>query len=222
MSLRSEDISWFYPYANSEGIIDGCEKFLNVPLIRRYIGINYYPALARRQAAFAMKEKPDNIYLENVYFLHEGNKLLRIRITHAWNNIHRKERNILGRRDCTAYAPYSLLVCERACKLKMPYPLEVPMSQAQPVPSILDQSREGLQAALEKAQKVGRMWKNRYECTKLQLTKTIDDYDNKLARMDEIIKLIEEDLKRKSALLKLHEKKRKKEDSVSPEGVTPF
>lgn len=70
MSLRSEDISWFIPGADSEGIIDGCGEFLNVPLIGRYGGINYHPALARRQAALVMKKKPENIYLENIYFLH--------------------------------------------------------------------------------------------------------------------------------------------------------
>lgn len=51
------------------------------------------------------------------------------------------------------------------------------------------------------------------------MVETIDDYDNKLARKDEIIKLKEEELKRKSMLLKLHEKKRRKEDPVSPGGA---
>lgn len=128
MSLRAEDITWFYPGSDMEGIIDGCGEFPNVPLIGRYGGINYHPALERRQAALPMKEKPSNIYLDNIFFHHEENELWRIRINHAWNRIHRKERNILGRRDCTAYTPYSLWVCERACELKMPYPPEIPMS----------------------------------------------------------------------------------------------
>ena len=48
---------------------------------------------------------------------------------------------------------------------------------------------------------------------------TIDDYDKKLARKDEIIRLGEGELKRKDALLKLHKNKRKSEGSAPPEGA---
>lgn len=157
MSLRAEDISWFFPGTDSEGIIDRCGEFLNVPLIGRCGGINYHPALAWRQATLAMKKKPENIYLESIYFLHEGNEIWRRRITHAWDSIHRRKRDTLGKRDCTAYEPYNIWVCERDCMLKMPYLLEIPMLLAQPTPSVLEESREALQAALEEAQKVGRV-----------------------------------------------------------------
>lgn len=164
MSLIAEDISWFFPSADSEGIIDGYGEFMNVPLIGRYGGINYHPALARRQATLAMKKKSENLYLENIYFLHEGNEAWRRRITHAWDNIHRKKRDILGKRDCTAYEPYNIWVRERARKLKMPYPFEVPMLLVRPMPSVLEESREALQVTLEEDQKIGRVWKNRCEC----------------------------------------------------------
>lgn len=86
-------------------------------------------------------------------------------------------------------------------------------------PSVLEESREALKASLEEAQKIGRVWKNRCECLESQLTETIDDYDKKLTKKDEIIKSREEELKHKDALLKLHKNKRKREDSASPEDV---
>lgn len=48
---------------------------------------------------------------------------------------------------------------------------------------------------------------------------TVDDYDKKLARKDEIIRLREGELKRKDALLKLHKNKRKREGPAQPEGA---
>ncbi|KAI5404320.1 hypothetical protein KIW84_051466 [Lathyrus oleraceus] len=49
-------------------IIDSCGEFSNVPLLGTCGGINYNPILARRQLGFPLKDKPNNILLEGVFF----------------------------------------------------------------------------------------------------------------------------------------------------------
>ncbi|KAI5428340.1 hypothetical protein KIW84_033367 [Lathyrus oleraceus] len=58
MSLTNEDIVWYA--LSSLDIIDSCGEFSNVPLIGTQGGINYNPALARRQLGFTLRDKPNN------------------------------------------------------------------------------------------------------------------------------------------------------------------
>ena len=51
------------------------------------------------------------------------------------------------------------------------------------------------------------------------MTSIVDDYDQKLAGKDEIIRLREGELKRKDTLLKLHKNKKKREGPAQPEGA---
>ena len=68
MSLTNDDISWYNRAYDGVQIIDSCGEFSNVPLLGTYGGINYNPALARRQLGFPLKDKPNNISLEGLFF----------------------------------------------------------------------------------------------------------------------------------------------------------
>ncbi|KAI5395513.1 hypothetical protein KIW84_061897 [Lathyrus oleraceus] len=68
MSLTNDDISWYNHVYDGVQIIDSCAEFSNVPLLGTCGGINYNPVLARRQLGFPLKDKPNNILLEGVFF----------------------------------------------------------------------------------------------------------------------------------------------------------
>ncbi|KAI5428560.1 hypothetical protein KIW84_033523 [Lathyrus oleraceus] len=68
MSLTNDDISWYNRVYDGVQIIDSCGEFSNVPLLGTCGGINYNPVLARRQLGFPLKDKPNNILLEGVFF----------------------------------------------------------------------------------------------------------------------------------------------------------
>ena len=68
MSLTNDDISWYNHVYDGVRIIDSCDEFSNVPLLGTSGGINYNPVLARRQLGFPLKDKPNNILLEGVFF----------------------------------------------------------------------------------------------------------------------------------------------------------
>lgn len=68
MSLTNDDITWYSSVYDDVKIIDSCWEFSNVPLLGTQGGINYNPALARRQLGFSMKDKPNNTLLEGLFF----------------------------------------------------------------------------------------------------------------------------------------------------------
>ena len=68
MSLTNDDIVWYDPSLGSLEIIDSCGEFSNVPLIGTQGGINYNPALARRQLGFPLRDKPNNTQLEGLFY----------------------------------------------------------------------------------------------------------------------------------------------------------
>ena len=109
-------------------IIDSCGEFSNVPLLGTCGGINYNPVLARRQLRFPLKDKPNNILLEGVFF-QEGKDpqnlkgiMVRVwrkihrkgRMVRAWRKIHKKGRKELGPKNCIALEPYTSWVRKRA------------------------------------------------------------------------------------------------------------
>ena len=63
MSLTNDDITWYNSKFDGLEIIDSCGEFSNVPLIGTQGGINYNPALARRQLGFPLRDKPNNTQL---------------------------------------------------------------------------------------------------------------------------------------------------------------
>jgi hypothetical protein len=68
MSLTNDDIFWYNRVYDGVQIIDSCGEFSNVPLLGTYGGFNYNPVLARRQLGFPLKDKPNNISLEGLFF----------------------------------------------------------------------------------------------------------------------------------------------------------
>ncbi|KAI5420301.1 hypothetical protein KIW84_044181 [Lathyrus oleraceus] len=68
MSLTNDNIFWCNRVYDGVQIIDSCGEFSNVPLLGTCGRINYNPILARRQLGFPLKDKPNNILLEGVFF----------------------------------------------------------------------------------------------------------------------------------------------------------
>ena len=121
MSLTNDDVVWYDSSLSSLEIIDSCGKFSNVSLIGTQGGINYKPALARRQLGFPLRDKPNNTLLEGIFYK-EGKdpQHLKQTIVHAWHNVNRKERSELGSCNCVALEAYTLWVKKRALELTLP------------------------------------------------------------------------------------------------------
>ncbi|KAI5395479.1 hypothetical protein KIW84_061883 [Lathyrus oleraceus] len=68
MSLTNDDIVWYNSALGSLDVIDSYGDFSNVPLIGTQGGINYNPTLARRQLGFLLRDKPNNIQLEGLFY----------------------------------------------------------------------------------------------------------------------------------------------------------
>ncbi|KAI5436001.1 hypothetical protein KIW84_022435 [Lathyrus oleraceus] len=122
MSLTNDDISWYNHVYDGVQIIDSCGEFSNVPLLGTCGGISYNLVLARRQLGFPLKDKPNNILLEGVFF-QEGKdpQGLKARMVRAWHKVHKKGRKELGPKNCIALEPYTAWVRKRASEYFMPY-----------------------------------------------------------------------------------------------------
>jgi hypothetical protein len=135
MSLTNDDISWYDRVYDGVQIIDSCGEFSNVPLLGTCGGISYNPVLARRQLGFPLKDKPNNILLEGVFF-QEGKdpQGLKARMVRAWRKVHKKGRKELGPKNCIALEPYTAWVRKRASEYLMPYdyPRPTPLVVAGP------------------------------------------------------------------------------------------
>ena len=68
MSVTNDDITWYDSAFDGLKIIDSCGEFSNVPLICTQGGINYNPVLARCQLRFPLKDKPNNVKLEGLFY----------------------------------------------------------------------------------------------------------------------------------------------------------
>jgi hypothetical protein len=135
VSLTNDDISWYNRVYDGVQIIDFCGEFSNVPLLGTCGGINYNPALARRQLGFPLKDKPKNISLEGLFF-QEGKDPynLKGRMVRAWRKVHKKGRNELGLKNFIALEPYTSWVRKRALEYRMSYdyPRPTPMVMVRP------------------------------------------------------------------------------------------
>ncbi|XP_050908377.1 uncharacterized protein LOC127122001 [Lathyrus oleraceus] len=93
MALTHSDIVRYNRVYDGVMTIDRCDEFLNVPLLGTKGGINYNPVLARRQFWYAMRGKPNNIWLSSFYLKeNEDNRAFKEKIIRAWYNIRRKGR----------------------------------------------------------------------------------------------------------------------------------
>src|SRR3954471_525957 len=97
MSLTHSDIDWCSPDNDETKIIFSCGSFPNIPLIGAKGGINYNPALARRQYGYPMKNIPSNIQLEGLFFknIDDHGNMLKKEIVQAWRLVHSKGRRLL-------------------------------------------------------------------------------------------------------------------------------
>ncbi|KAI5388024.1 hypothetical protein KIW84_073929 [Lathyrus oleraceus] len=138
MSITNDDISWYNRVYDGVQIIDSCGEFSNVPLLGTCGGINYNPIFARRQLGFPLKDKPNNVLLEGVFF-QEGKdpQGLKGRMVRAWRKIHRKGRKELGPKNCVAMEPYTAWVRKRAFDYLMPYEYPRPTPLVMVGPSTL-------------------------------------------------------------------------------------
>ncbi|KAI5434921.1 hypothetical protein KIW84_021662 [Lathyrus oleraceus] len=167
MSLTNDDISWYNRVYDGVQIIDSCGEFFNVPLLGTCGGINYNPVLARRQLGFPLKDKPNNILLEGVFF-QEGKdpQGLKGRMVRAWRKIHKKGRKELGPKNCVAMEPYTVWVRKRASEYLMPYeyPRPTPLVMAGPstLPDqgVIDNPDDAWTSLLPQSSK---FWKRKYD-----------------------------------------------------------
>ncbi|KAI5389994.1 hypothetical protein KIW84_075348 [Lathyrus oleraceus] len=93
---------------------------------------------ARRQLGFPLKDKPNNILLEGVFF-QEGKdpQGLKGRMVRAWRKVHKKGRKELGPKNCVAMEPYTAWVRKRASEYLMPYEYPIPTPLVMAGPSTL-------------------------------------------------------------------------------------
>ena len=115
MSATNDDIVWYDSALSSVDIIDSYGEFCNVPFIGTQGGINYNPVLTCRQLGFPLRDKPNNIQLEGLFY-QEGKdpQHLKQKMIHAWHNVHRKGRFELGLCNCVALEAYTTCVKKRA------------------------------------------------------------------------------------------------------------
>ncbi|KAI5417974.1 hypothetical protein KIW84_042560 [Lathyrus oleraceus] len=167
MSLTNDDISWYDRVYDGVQIIDSCGEFSNVPLLGTCGGISYNPILACRQLGFPLKDKPNNILLEGVFF-QEGKdpQSLKARMVRAWRKFHKKGRNELGPKNCIALEPYTTWVRKRASEYLMPYdyprptPLVVAGPSTLPNQGVIDDPDDAWASLLPQSSK---FWKRRYD-----------------------------------------------------------
>ncbi|KAI5420906.1 hypothetical protein KIW84_044662 [Lathyrus oleraceus] len=132
MSLINDDIVWYNPSFSSLKIIDCCGEFSNVPLISTQGGINYNPALARRQLGFPLRDKPNNMLLEGLLY-QEALEAYTLRVK---------------KRSLELKMPYP---CERHMSMVVVEPLTLP-----------NQDVEELEDALAKMKREKDMWEERF------------------------------------------------------------
>ncbi|KAI5431076.1 hypothetical protein KIW84_035294 [Lathyrus oleraceus] len=171
-------------------IIDSCGEFSNMPLIGTQGGINYNPALARHQLGFPLRDKPNNIQLEGLFY-QEGkdHQHLKNMMVHSWHNVHRKGISELGPHSCVALEAYVIWVKKRALELKMSYACERPMSMVVVEPPTLpNQDIEELEDALAKMKQEKDLWEERYHA----LNQKHKELQLELKDKDTLIEILEE------------------------------
>ena len=88
MGLEAKDIFWINRTSMGKDLIYSCGEFPNVPLMGIRGGINYNPALARRQFGYAMRIPPtDNELKESVFYDATVDIDVMKKVATAWNTI---------------------------------------------------------------------------------------------------------------------------------------
>ncbi|KAI5402704.1 hypothetical protein KIW84_050344 [Lathyrus oleraceus] len=193
MSLTNDDISWYNRVYDGVQIIDSCGEFSNVPLLGTCGGISYNPVLARRQLGFPLKDKPNNILLEGVFF-QEGKdpQGLKGRMVRAWRKVHKKGRKELGPKNCIALEPYTAWVRKRASEYLMPYdyprptPLVVAGPSTLPNQGVIDDPDDAWISLLPQSSK---FWKRRYDRLSKEKADMEAAYEREVKRLRVVLSL---------------------------------
>ncbi|PNX96032.1 hypothetical protein L195_g019233 [Trifolium pratense] len=166
-----------------------------------------------------MAEKPKNIWLEGLFY-QEGKDTqgLKKRMAHAWSNVHRKDKGMLGRKNCVALEPYTYWVKERARELKMPYAYEKPMSPVLTIPRTIPiENIEENQEALAKMKVERDTWENKYNVANaenMKLKKELKEKEDLLFLQDGWLIEKDDQLRLKNAEIEQYVIERQKEQKV--------
>ena len=168
MSLTNSDIHWYTLAHYGMETIDSCGEFANVPLIGTQGGINYNPALARRQLGYVSSAKPIGLTVES-YFYQEGKdpQGLKARMMRAWYDIRRKEKG--EARNCISMDSYTYWVKKRAKEFQMPYAYEKPMVSKPPTIPIDTMGK--YQETLARMRLEKDAWEDKFRKTDVENTK---------------------------------------------------
>ncbi|KAI5437039.1 hypothetical protein KIW84_023234 [Lathyrus oleraceus] len=165
MSLTNDDITWY----------------------NRVYDTIYNPILERRQLGFPLKDKPNNILLEGVFF-QEGKdpQGLKVRMVRAWRKIHKKGRNELGPKNYIALESYTAWVRKRASEYLMPYdyprptPVIVAGPSTLPNQGVIDDPDDTWTSLLPQSSK---FWKRRHDRLAKEKADMEAAYERKVKRL---------------------------------------
>lgn len=107
-TLRSRDISWYSIDYDGIKIAFSCGDFPNIPLIGTRGCISSNLVLSMRQLGYPMEGPLEEKYLGALLLcdLGVGNPALFIRIKKSWENVNKKGKVGLGRKNCITKEPY--------------------------------------------------------------------------------------------------------------------
>lgn len=130
------------------------------------MGTTYNLILVRCKFGYPMRDHP-TIILVSRFFYHnkDGHLDMKDRIVRAWNNIHRKSKDWLEKKQCVALKPYTDWVQAIARKVKIPYLLEEPsLPVALPLSSIIPtKNREEYQELIAKMKLKRDTWEKNFQ-----------------------------------------------------------
>jgi len=141
-----------------------------VPLIVRYGGITYNPALAMRQFGYPMKEKPNNLSLSGEFHLNnKDNANMRTKFVQAWHTIRRLDGNQPRKKSNFGHASYTEWVIDRAMSFGLPYTLPRSLSSTIPHASLPlpPCTQDEYQERLAESNHESATWKRKYVTPRL-------------------------------------------------------
>lgn len=133
-SLLSNDISWYYREYDGVEIISSYGDFPNIPLIGTQGCVNYNLVLSMGQLGYPMEGPPEEKSLEAFLLRDLGieNPTLFKTIKKAWENIFRKGKVDLGKKNYISKQPYLQWIMERARLIKMSFKVEILVPRPEP------------------------------------------------------------------------------------------
>ncbi|XP_050915966.1 uncharacterized protein LOC127131071 [Lathyrus oleraceus] len=133
-SLLSNDISWYYREYDGVEIISSYGDFPNIPLIETQGCVNYNLVLSMRQLGYPMEDPPEEKPLEALLLSDLGieNPALFKTIKKSWENIFRKGKVDLGKKNYISKQPYLQWIKDRVRLIKMSFKVEILVPRPEP------------------------------------------------------------------------------------------